>query len=56
MCAHLTAHSASRHRPLVEPSAGRDFSKEERVLYPMTDDAAGDPRARHDLVERMQAF
>lgn len=30
--------------------------KEERVLYPMTDDAAGDDRAREDLVHRMQAY
>jgi uncharacterized protein (DUF2249 family) len=30
--------------------------KEEQILYPMTDRAAGDSRARDDLVRRMQAL
>lgn len=30
--------------------------KEERILYPMTDQAAGSDRARDDLVKRLQAF
>jgi iron-sulfur cluster repair protein YtfE (RIC family) len=30
--------------------------KEERMLYPMTDQATGNDRARDDLVRRLQAF
>lgn len=30
--------------------------KEERILYPMTDEAAGDDPARDDLVKRLQCF
>lgn len=37
-------------------SLGTHNLKEERVLYPMADHAAGDDRARDDLVKRLQAF
>lgn len=30
--------------------------KEERVLYPMTDEAVGDDRAREDLVRQLQSY
>lgn len=35
---------------------GAHNMKEERVLYPMTDRALGDDRARDDLVKQLQAF
>lgn len=35
---------------------GAHNMKEERVLYPMIDRAAGNDRARDDLVKRLQAF
>jgi uncharacterized protein (DUF2249 family)/hemerythrin-like domain-containing protein len=30
--------------------------KEEHILYPMSDDAVGDPRAQHELVRKMQGM
>ena len=35
---------------------GSHNMKEERILYPMTDEAAGDDPARDDLVKRLQCF
>lgn len=42
-------------RSLAESLAAHNM-KEERVLYPMTDQAAGSDRARDELVKRLQAF
>lgn len=40
---------------LTETLAAHNM-KEERMLYPMADQAAGNDRARDDLVKRLQAF
>lgn len=40
---------------LVETLSAHNM-KEERMLYPMTDRAVGDDRARDDLVKRLQAL
>ncbi len=40
---------------LTEALANHNM-KEERMLYPMTDRAAGDERARDELVKRLQVF
>lgn len=42
-------------RGLTETLAAHNM-KEERMLYPMIDQAAGNDRARDDLVKRLQAF
>lgn len=42
-------------RGLTETLATHNM-KEEWMLYPMTDQAAGNDRARDDLVKRLQAF
>ncbi len=56
--AALQAEDAGQFRSAVEHLAGvlsMHNMKEEQILYPMTDQAAGGPRERDDLVRRMQA-
>ena len=50
-----TANATAFLRRLADSLAAHNM-KEERVLYPMTDQAAGSDRARDDLVKRLQAF
>jgi iron-sulfur cluster repair protein YtfE (RIC family) len=40
----------------LKQTLGQHNVKEEGILYPMTDSAAGDDRAREELVRRLQAF
>lgn len=40
----------------LKQALGQHNLKEENILYPMTDNAAGDERARDELVARMEAY
>lgn len=50
------AANFSRASVGLKQALGQHNLKEENILYPMTDNAAGDDRARDELVRRMQAF
>jgi len=57
--AALAASDAASARDAIRrltETLGAHNLKEERILYPMSDQVAGDDRARDDLVKRLQAF